>query len=202
MAKKKSGLTDLAKREERLAYWLLIPTFFIIVVIAFYPLGSVFVNSFTNKIFASAEPTEFVGIDNYKQLLSVTIKELPPVIDEATGQPAIDPETGEVQYERAINILPREPNRYREVTQFSLFGKHFSDGRRGYWWRPDTVWTSCHQRASSSSWVTTRIVLPSATKPSNNLKTESAVLESRLPVGSSARMTGGRIMVARAMATR
>ena len=125
MAKKKSGLSDLAKREERLAYWLLIPTFFIIVVIAFYPLGSVFYNSFTNKIFASATPTEVVGLDNYKQLLSVTIKELPPVIDESTGQPAIDPETGEIQYERAINVLPREPNRYREVTQFSLFGNQY-----------------------------------------------------------------------------
>jgi trehalose/maltose transport system permease protein len=125
MAKKKSGRSDLAKREERLAYWLLIPTFVIIVLIAFYPLGSVFYNSFTNKIFASGTPTEVVGLDNYRQLLSVTIKELPPVIDEATGQPAIDPETGEVQYERAINILPREPNRYREVTQFSLFGNRY-----------------------------------------------------------------------------
>jgi len=125
MAKKKSGLTDLAKREERLAYWLLVPTFFIIVVIAFYPLGSVFVNSFTNKIFASETPTEVVGIDNYKKLLSITIKELPAVIDENTGQPAIDPETGETQYERAINVLPREPNRYREVTQLNLFGNRY-----------------------------------------------------------------------------
>jgi trehalose/maltose transport system permease protein len=104
---------------------LLVPTFFIIVVIAFYPLGSVFVNSFTNRTFASETPTEAVGIDNYKKLLSITIKELPPVIDENTGQPAIDPETGETQYERAINVLPREPNRYREVTQFNLFGKRY-----------------------------------------------------------------------------
>jgi trehalose/maltose transport system permease protein len=125
MAKKKSGLSDLAKREERLAYWLLIPTFFIIVVIAFYPLGSVFYNSFTNKIFASDTPTEVVGFDNYKKLLNITIKELPQLIDEDTGQPAIDPETGETQYERAINILPREPVRYREVTQFNLFGNRY-----------------------------------------------------------------------------
>jgi trehalose/maltose transport system permease protein len=125
MAKKKSGLSDLAKSEERLAYWLLIPTFFIIVVIAFYPLGSVFYNSFTNKVFASDTPTEVVGFENYQKLLSVTIKKLPPVIDDATGQPAVDPETGEVQYERAINVLPREPNRYREVTQFNLFGNRY-----------------------------------------------------------------------------
>ena len=68
---------------------------------------------------------EVVGLDNYKKLLSITIKELPPVIDLDTGQPAIDPETGETQYERAINVLPREPNRYREVTQFHLFGNRY-----------------------------------------------------------------------------
>ena len=94
MAKKKAAMTDLAKGEERLAYWLLIPTFVIIVAIAFYPLGSVFFNSFTNKTFASATPTEAVGLENYKNLLSITIKQLPPVIDTATGQPAVDPETG------------------------------------------------------------------------------------------------------------
>ena len=41
MAKKKSGLTDLAKREERLAYWLLVPTLLIIVVIAFFAVDSI-----------------------------------------------------------------------------------------------------------------------------------------------------------------
>jgi trehalose/maltose transport system permease protein len=128
MAKKSSGMTEIAKAEERLAYWLLIPTFVIIVAIAFYPLGSVFYNSFTNKIFASETPTEGVGLDNYKKLLSITIKELPPVIDPDTGQPAIDPETGEIQYERAINVLPREPARYRELTQFSLFGNQYVIG--------------------------------------------------------------------------
>jgi trehalose/maltose transport system permease protein len=142
MAKKKAAMTDLAKGEERLAYWLLIPTFVIIVAIAFYPLGSVFFNSFTNKTFASATPTEAVGLENYKNLLSITIKQLPPVIDTATGQPAVDPETGEVQYERPINVLPREPSRYRELTQFSLFGNRYVVGAtdrdfvRGVW---DTI---------------------------------------------------------------
>ena len=45
---KKLGITDLAKREERLAYTLLIPTFLILLIIAFYPLGSVFYSSLTN----------------------------------------------------------------------------------------------------------------------------------------------------------
>jgi trehalose/maltose transport system permease protein len=125
MTKKNPGINELARKEERLAYMLLIPTFFIIVAIAFYPLGSVFYNSFTNRVFASAQLTEFIGLENYKNLLSVTIKELPPAIDEETGQPVVDSETGEVQYERPINVLPREPTRYREVSQFNLLGKQF-----------------------------------------------------------------------------
>ncbi len=124
---KKLGITDLAKREERLAYTLLIPTFLILLIIAFYPLGSVFYSSLTNREFASAEPVKFIGLQNYSDLLSITIKELPPKLDDA-GQPVIDEKTGEQVYERSIKILPREPRRYREVSQFSLLGKRYVIG--------------------------------------------------------------------------
>ena len=83
---KKPGLSQVAKKEERLAILMLLPSFLVIIVIAIYPLFTVFRDSLTNKIFASKEPVEFVGLENYVQLLSVTIKELPPVIDEESGQ--------------------------------------------------------------------------------------------------------------------
>jgi len=121
-------LSSLQKQEERLAYLLLIPTFVILFVIAIYPLGTVFYNSLTNKKFASQEETEFIGFKNYKDLLSIKIKRLPPVIDEDTGEQQIDPETGEPVYERAINILPREPVRYKEMSQFNLFGNQYVIG--------------------------------------------------------------------------
>ncbi len=127
MARKgtKGHRSEIAKREERLAYTMLLPAFLIILIIAIYPLYTVFRDSFTNKIFASAEPVEFVGLDNYVDLLSINIKELPPVIDPATGQQTTDPDTGQPVYERPINVLPREPRRYRELAQFSLFGKQY-----------------------------------------------------------------------------
>ena len=68
-AKKNKGQSELAKREGRLAFWLLLPTFIILLLIAFYPLGSVFYFSLTDRVFASAEEANFVGLDNYKQLL-------------------------------------------------------------------------------------------------------------------------------------
>jgi trehalose/maltose transport system permease protein len=123
--RKKHVTSEIAKREERLAYTMLIPAFLIILIIAIYPLYSVFSTSFTNKIFASEQPVEFVGLSNYADLLSVTVKKLPPVIDPATGQQAVDPNTGEPQFERAINVLPREPRRYRELAQFSLLSTRY-----------------------------------------------------------------------------
>ena len=125
MAKDSGGSSDLAKQEQRLAYLLLLPTFIILLLIAIYPLGSVFVNSFTNNVFASSQPVEFVGLENYQRLLSMTIKEIPVTLDDATGEPVIDPETGQPEYENPARILPREPVRFRPLTTFSLFGNQY-----------------------------------------------------------------------------
>jgi len=125
---KKNQPSELAKQEERLAYWLLAPTFVILIAIAIYPLASVFYTSFTNRQLASSEPTQFVGFDNYISLLSVTISELPREINEETGLPAIDPETGEPEYLLALEVLPREPRRYRELSQFSFLGTRYVIG--------------------------------------------------------------------------
>ena len=58
------------------------------------------------------------------------------------------------------------------------------------------------RRASSASWVTVTIVRPWSTSCSNSANTMSAVAESRLPVGSSATISGGSLARARATATR
>ncbi len=103
----------------------MLPTFIILIAIAIYPLGSVFVNSFTNSIFASAQPSEFVGLDNYRTLLSMTIKEIPVSIDEDSGQPVLDPDTGEPTLENPARILPRELVPISSPDDFSLFGNQY-----------------------------------------------------------------------------
>lgn len=122
---KDGGSGDLAKQEQRLAYLLLLPTFIILLAIAIYPLGSVLVNSFTNNVFASAQPVEFVGFENYRNLLSMTVKQVPIRIDEDTGQPVLDPDTGRPEFENPARILPRDPVRFRPLTSFSLFGNRY-----------------------------------------------------------------------------
>lgn len=126
--KKKSGPSDLAKQEERLALLLLLPTLVVLITIAFYPLGSVFYFSLTDRVFASAQEPNFVGLQNYRRLLSVTVRELPQEIDENTGQPVFDEETGEPDFVSPIQVLPREPIRYRELGQISLFGTQYVIG--------------------------------------------------------------------------
>ena len=58
------------------------------------------------------------------------------------------------------------------------------------------------RRPSSGSWVTITSVMPSRLRPSMISITSWPEARSRLPVGSSARMMAGCMMVARAMATR
>lgn len=113
------------RAERRLAYWLLLPTIIVLVAIAFYPLGQVFYKSFTNDTFASAVQTDFVGLQNYSDLLSISFAELPPAIDEATGEQLIDPDTGEPEFMSPVQVLPREPRRYQEVFTFGLFGNQY-----------------------------------------------------------------------------
>ncbi|RQD70299.1 MAG: sugar ABC transporter permease [Tindallia sp. MSAO_Bac2] len=117
--------SDLAKREERTAYKLLLPALIILLLIAIYPLGQVFYTSFTDRQFASGQETEFIGFDNYRRLLSVTVQQLEPLVDEETNQIVIDEETAKVIYERPIDVLPREPIRYREYRQFNLMGNRY-----------------------------------------------------------------------------
>ncbi|WP_020610690.1 carbohydrate ABC transporter permease [Sediminispirochaeta bajacaliforniensis] len=119
---------SLVKSEARLAYLLLVPSFIILIMIAFYPLGSVFVNSVTNKRFASSQKTEFVGLKNYKKLLGFKVMVLPPVIDDATGKQKFDPETGDAVWESPLDVLPTEPVRYKELSQFSFMGAQYVIG--------------------------------------------------------------------------
>ncbi len=115
----------MEKSEQKLAMILLFPSFLVIILIAFYPLGSVFVTSFSNKTFASSKKTEFVWFQNYQKLLSLKIAKLNPIIDTDTGKQIKDMDTGELQYEDPIDILPRAPFRYKALHEFSIFGNHY-----------------------------------------------------------------------------
>ncbi len=188
--RKKKPMDKMMRQEQRAAWMLLAPTLFIIFLIAIYPLGSAFVKSFTNETFASDEPTKFIGLGNYAELLGMTLKKLPPrenymvtdhtltklreqnlpediltkletlkeeeyrsedkfltALEKAIGKDQMaqneelivkyierrvqrDPETRAILYESPVRVLPREPIRYKEAGQFSLFGTRYVIGAR------------------------------------------------------------------------
>ena len=66
----------LAARETRGAWNLLLPALLILVMVAARPLEATIVTSLTDKRFASDTVPEFVGLQNYRELLTVRIDEL------------------------------------------------------------------------------------------------------------------------------
>jgi trehalose/maltose transport system permease protein len=98
------GTSTLTARQARLALLLLLPTFIILIVVAFYPLARTFTASFTDEPFARPEqPITNVGLANYQRLLGIQIAELP------AGK-------------RLSEVVPRG---YQRMAEFDLFASHY-----------------------------------------------------------------------------
>jgi trehalose/maltose transport system permease protein len=62
--------TRLQRRQTRLGWMMLAPALAVVAFVAIYPLGRTIYQSFTNQQFlAGIEPTRFVGLDNYRELI-------------------------------------------------------------------------------------------------------------------------------------
>jgi trehalose/maltose transport system permease protein len=128
LTRRKTRLSRLARNEERTALLLLAPAFLVILVIAVYPLARVFYSSFTDARFAAgagAEPSRLVGFENYRRLLSLTIRPLPPVLDAETGLQQV--RNGQKVYENPKLFLRRLGTKlpYDEIATFNLFGQRY-----------------------------------------------------------------------------
>lgn len=71
--------TTLGARQARLAWILLLPTLAVLVGVALYPLVTTFYNSLTDARLGSSRSVQFVGLENYRWLLT------DPVFLEAVG---------------------------------------------------------------------------------------------------------------------
>jgi len=78
--------------------------------------------SFTNKRLISPLPTEFVGFENYQNLLSVKIISLEPEIEQATGQVRIDAD-GNMIFPPTRSIVRNNPvyKGFREWFSYVIF---------------------------------------------------------------------------------
>jgi len=64
--------SDLVRRQTRLAWFLLAPSLLVVALVAIVPLMQTVYQSFTNARLASVRPVQFVGFQNYADLLTDT----------------------------------------------------------------------------------------------------------------------------------
>ena len=79
------GEDRLLARETRLAWNLLIPTLTIFIIVSARPLEQTFIRSLTDKRFAGTELPQFVGLQNYAELLTFRVDTVPCRLDDETG---------------------------------------------------------------------------------------------------------------------
>jgi len=61
--------TKLQRRQTRIAWLLLLPSLAVVALVALYPLGKTIYTSFTDQQFLALEPTKWVGLANYRELI-------------------------------------------------------------------------------------------------------------------------------------
>lgn len=107
-AEKRSSRWPIEMNLEAITAWLMAsPAMLLMIVFLIIPFFLAFYFSFTNQRLISPNPTESVGLQNYKQLLKINILRLDPIIDES-GEPVLD-EEGNFTYPREREIT-RSPN--------------------------------------------------------------------------------------------
>jgi multiple sugar transport system permease protein len=93
---------------EPLAAWLMAsPAVILLLAFLIIPFFLAFFYAFTNQRLISPNPTEYVGLANFKQLLTVKVLRLDPIVD-ATGQPVLD-ENGNYTYPREREFTRNNP---------------------------------------------------------------------------------------------
>ena len=98
------------QRREALVGWLMaLPALLILFVFLMLPFFFAFAASFTNQRLISPNPTEFVGLQNFEQLLTVRVFTLEPLVDENSGAVLRDAD-GNIEYPRLRNFTRRNPD--------------------------------------------------------------------------------------------
>ncbi|MBI5959732.1 MAG: sugar ABC transporter permease [Chloroflexi bacterium] len=72
--------------KKRISYAMLMPFLAVFTVFGLYPIAWSARLSLTEYRGIKDKPPQYVGIDNFKNILSLSFKELPPELDEATGE--------------------------------------------------------------------------------------------------------------------
>lgn len=126
----------LSDTSARTAWNLLVPTLVILLLVAMRPLEATFIYSLTNTRFASTQEAEFVGLDNYAQLLGFRFDSIACERAAAGGACALDAD-GATVYPRIRDVLGEDYRdlRYRDIGALQLGENQlvFSVRDRDFW---------------------------------------------------------------------
>ncbi|MCE0505919.1 sugar ABC transporter permease [Roseivivax sp. GX 12232] len=95
-------------QSNRAGWAMALPGFGLIAVFIILPFFFAFALSFTNQRLISPNPTEWVGFDNYRQLMGLGVLTLEPERDEAGA--VIRDEDGAIEYPRLRNFTRGNPD--------------------------------------------------------------------------------------------
>jgi len=97
------------KQHENIVGWLMAaPAVVLLTVFLIIPFLMAFIFSFTNQRLISPNPTEFVGVRNFTDLLTIRTLTIDPILDEA-GQPVLD-DAGNLTYPRLREFTRNNPD--------------------------------------------------------------------------------------------
>ena len=112
-----AGDDSLLGQETRLAWNLLIPTLTIFVLVAARPLEQTFIRSLTDKRFAGSAVPQFVGLENYYNLLTIRVDTV-SCRKSDPDDPCSTRANGSIRWESIDRELLREG--YRTVTNIAI----------------------------------------------------------------------------------
>lgn len=97
------------RQEARTGWLMALPASILILMFLIIPFVMGVGMSFTNQRLVSPNPAEWVGFQNFKDLLTIRTLTLDPLMDEATGEPLLD-EDGELVYPRLREFTRKNPD--------------------------------------------------------------------------------------------
>lgn len=100
---------SLQRREAIIGILMAAPSLILLFMFLILPLLRAFEFSFTNQRLVSPNAPEFVGLQNYQDLLTVRLFTLEPERDEETGDVLLD-EEGNIEYPRLRNFTRGNPD--------------------------------------------------------------------------------------------
>lgn len=118
------GDEERRERQARAAWTLLAPTLAVFIVLSVTPLENVFITSLTNERFASSSTVEYIGLDNYAELLGMRLDFIDCERDES-GACVIEADRSGVEstvFPRARDVLDEgyRDLRYRQVNAWQV----------------------------------------------------------------------------------